>query len=255
MSDPDPVVIDLTRDDDDDVVDDVVDNTDDVVDPYALLGVTIASTCQEVRRAYYALALVAHPDKGGCRAQMRVVQAAYEYVSRQVAGVNRSRTYEDLETAFADFLKAQTLAPPCFMDIHADVFDLPRFNDLWDAATAQRDTDPASAPGGYGGSMAASDTGLQYSPVDAGAAVPDLPLALALFEAPVPRTRPDVLARDLTAPVGPLDDYSTDAMCDYRAAFAGLLPDGIEVPDETPVRELFEAATRQRTGASTEKTL
>jgi len=242
-----PEVIDLTRDDDDNVVDPRDDN---VVDPYALLGVTIASTCQEVRRAYYALALVAHPDKGGCRVQMRVVQAAYEYVSRQVAGVNRSRTYEDLETAFADFLKAQTLAPPCFMDIHADVFDLPRFNDLWAAATAERDTDPASAPGGYGGSMAASDmaasSDLQYSPVDAGAAVPELPLALALFEAPLPRTRPDVLARDLTAPVGPLDDYSTDAMCDYRAAFAGLLPDGIEVPDETPVRELFEAARRLR---------
>ena len=47
------------------------------------------------------------------------------------------------------------------------------------------------------------------------------------------------------------------------AVSAGLLPDGIQVPDETPVRELFEAATRlrlggtrQRTGASsTEKTL
>jgi hypothetical protein len=229
-----PVVIDLTRDD------------DDVVDPYALLGVTIASTCQEVRRAYYQLALVAHPDKGGCRAQMRVVQAAYEYVSRQVAGVNRSRTYEDLETAFADFLKAQTLAPPCFMDIHADVFDLPRFNDLWDAATARRNTDPASTPGGYGGSMAASMVASDvYSPVDTGD-VPGLPLELVLFEAPLPRTRPDVLARDLTAPVGPLDDYSTDDMCDYRAAFAGLLPDGIQVPDETPVRELFEAARRQR---------
>lgn len=247
---PEVVVIDLTRDD-----------SDDVVDPYALLGVTIASTCQEVRRAYYQLALVAHPDKGGCRAQMRVVQAAYEYVSRQVAGVNRSRTYEDLETAFADFLKAQTAAPPCFMDIHADVFDLPRFNDLWDAATADsaspwRNTDPASTPGGYGGSMAASDLRDVYSPADTGGDVPALPLDLVLFEAPLPRTRPDVLARDLTAPVGPLDDYSTDDMCDYRAAFAGLLPDGIQVPDETPVRELFEkyVQTRNVTGAAAEKT-
>lgn len=206
------------------------------VDPYGLLGVTHASTCQEVRRAYYQLALHAHPDKGGSPAQMRVVQAAYEYVSRQVAGVNRTRSYEDAEAAFAAFLAAQRREVPCFMDVHAEAFDLPKFNDLWAAAAAGGAgvLDAAAAPGGYGGLMAASavGAGLEYAPVEAVAA-PPMDLALQLFEEPLPLVRPARLLRDLAAgdDSAGLEDYSTDALCDYRVAFAGgVLPVGIEPP-------------------------
>ncbi len=213
-----------------------------LIDPYGLLGVTVASTCQEVRRAYYDLALHAHPDKGGSPEQMRVVQAAYEYVSRQVAGVNRSRTYEDAEADFAEFLAAQGRAEyPCFMDVHADAFDLPRFNDLWAAAAAAggggETTDHASEPGGYGDMMAPRQPpGAEYAPVES-ARAPPMDLVLTLFEEPLPRVMPARLVRDLLAASGgPLEDYSTDALSDYRLAFAGgVLPPGVRVPDPRPV--------------------
>jgi hypothetical protein len=208
------------------------------VDPYGLLGVTVHSTCQDVRRAYYALALHAHPDKGGSAAQMRVVQAAYEYVSRQVAGVNRTRSYEDAEADFAAFL-GELREVPCFMDVHAEAFDLPKFNDLWAAARAQdtcggaQNTCGAAEPGGYGGLMAASSTSsVEYAPVETCAA-PPMDLALQLFEEPMPLVRPsrlvlDLAGRDLAAGSATTVDYSTDSLCDYRVAFAGrVLPDGI----------------------------
>jgi hypothetical protein len=201
------------------------------IDPYGLLGVTVHSTCQEVRRAYYALALHAHPDKGGSAAQMRVVQAAYEYVSRQVAGVNRTLTYEAAEAAFAAFLAAQR-GFPCFMDVHAEAFDLPKFNDLWAAAAAAGagaggEVLAAAEPGGYGALMAASSAAAEYAPVESLAA-PPMDLALQLFEEPMPLVRPARLVLDLAAGGAAPEDYSTDSLCDYRVAFAGaVLPDGI----------------------------
>lgn len=209
------------------------------LDPYGLLGVTVGSTCQEVRRAYYDLALHAHPDKGGSPEQMRVVQAAYEYVSRQVAGVNRTRTYEDAEADFAGFLAAQGRAAyPSFMDVHADAFDLPRFNDLWAAAAgaSERETDHASEPGGYGELMAPREPCAEYAPVETGPPPPRMDLALALFEEPLPRVMPARLVRRLLAESGGApEDYSTDTLSDYRLAFAGgVLPPGLEPPAEPP---------------------
>lgn len=51
----------------------------DALDPYGLLGVTPYAAAGDVRRAYYQLALLAHPDKGGSAADMATVSAAYRY--------------------------------------------------------------------------------------------------------------------------------------------------------------------------------
>lgn len=211
------------------------------LDPYALLGVTIASTCQEVRRAYYELALHAHPDKGGSAEQMRIVHNAYAYVSHQIAGVNRTVTFEDLEKDFADFCASQTQRPPSLADIRADAFNLPRFNDLFELARADAagTVEAAFAPGGYEASMVPSGLGVAdgytYSPaVPDGAEVPPFEYAVIEYVEPAPAPFGNPHFRDLTrAATAPLEDYSGDFYSDYKGAFAPALPANIPFEELT----------------------
>jgi hypothetical protein len=66
--------------------------TSSYIDPYSLLGVGIDSQIDEVRRAYYDLSLVCHPDKGGSVEDMVCVQAAYQFVKEgiQATGVSKA---------------------------------------------------------------------------------------------------------------------------------------------------------------------
>lgn len=222
------------------------------LDPFGLLGVNVSSTCQEVRKAYYELALHAHPDKGGSAEQMRVVHNAYAYVSRQIAGVNRTVTFEDLEKDFADFCASQTQRPPSLADIRADAFNLPRFNDLFEAARADADgaVETAFAPGGYEASMVPgmwATTPAAAAPAAYSTAVPDAaevpPFEYAVIEyvepAPAPFANPHF--RDLTrAATAALDDYSGDFYSDYKGAFAPALPANIPFEELTLTDEALE---------------
>lgn len=117
-----------------------------LLDPFNLLGVTMHSTCQEVRKRYYGLACICHPDRGGTNEQMQMLHNAYRYVMDQVS-LNRSVAFEELEQEFKDFCDAQTSAPPEFRSIYADAFNLPEFNDLFVASSSH--VDSAFCEGGY----------------------------------------------------------------------------------------------------------
>lgn len=84
---------------------------DEVVSPYDLLGLT-PNKCsiQDVRKAYRELALICHPDKGGNAGDMRILQAAYQWIMKQMVSIteNASETYEEKEKSFKDFLESQT---------------------------------------------------------------------------------------------------------------------------------------------------
>jgi len=83
------------------------------LDPYDLLGVSPYAAAPEVRRAYYELALLVHPDKGGSAADMTTVHAAYEYVIARAPATHLAPNAELAARAenaareFADFLTAQ----------------------------------------------------------------------------------------------------------------------------------------------------
>lgn len=207
-----------------------------VLNPFMLLGVSLDSTLQDVKKAYFELALVAHPDKGGSAEQMRTVQSAYEYVSLQIRGIGRG-TYEGAEEEFKRFCAEQTDAPHPFPDIFAAAFNLPTFNELWARAASQgqeREVDHASHPGGYGDLMVASDVSgaSEYSHSIPDVAVPPMTLDVQLYEAPIPAVLPNALVRDLTVPAdAAVDDFSTQHLLDYRAAFSPLLPEGIPALD------------------------
>jgi curved DNA-binding protein CbpA len=107
---------------------------DSFIDPYELLGVTIDTSPKEVKRAYYTLSLYLHPDKGGHANDMRILQNAYEYVYKQISGVNRSITIEDLQTQFKEFCDSQDAVKlQSFADIFNDgSFDLGKFNNAFE---------------------------------------------------------------------------------------------------------------------------
>jgi len=52
------------------------------LNPFTILGVSIDSTDNEVRKAYKKKATTAHPDMGGSNEEMKKVNAAWEAIRR-----------------------------------------------------------------------------------------------------------------------------------------------------------------------------
>jgi len=101
------------------------------LDPYDLLGVSPYAPAGEVRRAYYQMALLAHPDKGGSAADMATVHAAYDYVIARAPKAALAPTAELAERAknaaqefkaFAESQRTEKILP--LNDILANVFGL-----------------------------------------------------------------------------------------------------------------------------------
>ena len=110
------------------------------IDPYGLLGVTYKSSLTDVRRAYYELALVVHPDKGGSAEDMGVLESSYKWIRDQLMVANsNSKTAEEAEKEFADFLAAQELArPPTVSAVFAESIGFTR--DIFDSLLAAMPT-------------------------------------------------------------------------------------------------------------------
>lgn len=64
---------------------------DDSISPYELLGlIPNKCTIHDVRKAYREIALICHPDKGGNADDMRVLQAAYEWIMNQLVAIQKN---------------------------------------------------------------------------------------------------------------------------------------------------------------------
>ena len=100
-----------------------------LINPFSLLGVTSKSTIYDLKKAYYQLSLMCHPDKGGDSADMVVVSKAYQYVKQQLDKI-KDTTYEELEEEFQEFCKIQeSEKPPSFSSIYEETQDwLDEFN-------------------------------------------------------------------------------------------------------------------------------
>lgn len=112
-------------------------STKDTVSPYDLLGVTVNSSLQDVRKAYFELSKLCHPDKGGRPEDMHILQAAYQWILQQLQVVNERghETVEQKEQSFKDFLASQqTRKMVSFADIIHEVsgFHLQHFDELYD---------------------------------------------------------------------------------------------------------------------------
>lgn len=94
-----------------------------LIDPYGLLGVDSRSNLSELKKNYYNLALLCHPDKGGNDKDMNVVSLAYNYIKNHLENIKET-SYEKLEEEFADVCKGQeSLKPPTFGQIYEETND------------------------------------------------------------------------------------------------------------------------------------
>ena len=88
------------------------------INPYDFLGISINSTIKELKKKYFELALICHPDKGGSKDDMIFLNKSYKYIYRQLEGINTKVTYEDLEESFMKFCKEQEDIPCEFSEIY-----------------------------------------------------------------------------------------------------------------------------------------
>ena len=92
------------------------------INPFDLLNVNSKSSIKDLKKNYYQLSLYCHPDKGGSKDDMIIIQNAYEYVKLQLEN-STEQTYEQLEQEFQEFCKIQEKEPPKFCKIFSETHE------------------------------------------------------------------------------------------------------------------------------------
>lgn len=208
----------------------------DFINPYSLLGVTIDTTKEELKKRYYELSLIMHPDKGGNSDDMITLQTAYNFILREISGIDREVTVEQLENEFKQFCSVQERTLPQFQDIYADAFDLPKFNDYFQTDT--NNVVKASIEGGYGDMMEQSQVTVEYNEKDKDGPI-NMFNAISTYTCPInsQQLSQNVYSLDDN---NMLDNYSMEVnglcMSDYKEAYS--------VSDEVTKRVAYTVANR-----------
>ena len=138
-----------------------------LINPYNLLGVKTESNISELKKNYYQLSLLTHPDKGGSPEDFQTVHLAYQYIKEQLEGV-KDVSYEELEEEFANFCEAQEKEKPSFYEVSLEANDwLNEFNAKFEnklETEVAEQYNPFSE--GYGTLMDPSEINLDSLPVD-----------------------------------------------------------------------------------------
>lgn len=98
-----------------------------MINPFELFGLDLNSSMKDLKKMYYSMALIVHPDKGGEQEEMNVLANAYKYVKEQLEYKNNDineKSLEELEEKFYDFCKKQEAVPmPKFAEIYEETND------------------------------------------------------------------------------------------------------------------------------------
>lgn len=126
------------------------------VNPYNLLGITIDSSVKELRKNYYELALVCHPDKGGDAKDMIVLHRAYLYCKQQLEHAEENKiSMDDAQKEFDNFFHSNKDSIPGYQEIWKNSSAcefLQQFNEQFDMQK-QIDTQNPAFSEGYGSLM------------------------------------------------------------------------------------------------------
>lgn len=232
------------------------DNKSDQVDqprlpnPYELLGITHESTLKELKKAYYGMALYCHPDKGGQKEDMCVVQNAYKYCKEQLDNAKANEhTFEELEDEFTMFCKEQVDKPPPFSQIYEEANDWIKdfnreFMTKWNKPRRNPFTDETEAPPddpfahGYGELMEESDVKLDdpnYK-VETAQAPVEHPFKMEIQVYKDPTANPCTYGNYHRFDTDKCDDFTHHQpgldMADYKKAFTP--GDDYEIIDDEP---------------------
>lgn len=137
-----------------------------LINPYSLLGVKHTCSISELKKQYYNLSLLTHPDKGGNKEDFNVVHLAYNYIKKQLQNI-RDVTYEELEDEFEDFCqKQESTKPPCFYEVFKETNDwLNKFNQEFENQKNEDNELEIINPfdQGYGELLDESEVNLEYN--------------------------------------------------------------------------------------------
>ena len=204
-----------------------------LINPYLLLGLSPKSSIQELKKAYYQLALLCHPDKGGNTNDMYIVQKAYEYVNKQLLSINNI-TYDELENDFENFCKNQLKEnPPTFYEIHLDIHKK-EFDKKYEKHRKKHIFDK-----GYGDIMDKNDNiNLDYNPVELNKPSKKIEKKVIIYEKP--ESLPNQYGIYHRLDICNIDDFSyygikNMTLSDYKKAYSSL--DEMKMDDINKVQE------------------
>lgn len=91
------------------------------IQPFELMGVTYKTPLAEVRKRYYSLAMLCHPDKGGQAQDMATLHAAFKWIEAQhlLMAQQSHHNYEEAQKSLDEFLyqHTKTLVVPSVMEV------------------------------------------------------------------------------------------------------------------------------------------
>lgn len=97
------------------------------INPFKLFGIDYKNIDEKsLKKKYYELALLCHPDKGGNKDDMIMIVNSYNYISEQVENCKDIDDYETMEKDFDDFCKNQEAETPDFNEIFKESDDYKR---------------------------------------------------------------------------------------------------------------------------------
>jgi len=220
------------------------------INPYDLLGVTINSSLKEIKKAYYNLALLCHPDKGGSNNDMIMIHNAYLYVKKQIEFSLNKEKLENIEDDFKNYFKKNYRKPPNFYEIWLESDEakfLKEFNNKFDSLKKENiNEDNILFNKGYGKYMEKSNINTKFDDEKYKRIICQLPLEkvskkliytyltnlknifrneLIIYEKP--NYLPDNYGNNERFDVDEVNDFShiTEKlqMADYRIAYGGKL--------------------------------
>ena len=92
------------------------------INPFKLFNITCKSNLIELKKSYYELSLMCHPDKGGRTEDMMVITSAYRFIKEQIIK-NEDKVELDYENAEEEFQKYVENNPIPKTPMMSEVFD------------------------------------------------------------------------------------------------------------------------------------
>jgi curved DNA-binding protein CbpA len=187
-----------------------------LLNPFELFNVTHESTVKELKRSYYQLAMMCHPDKGGEAEAMVTIVKAYKYVLEQLEHKS-DKSYEEIELEFEQFCKQQLEIPmPSYNSITDELFEREIMSIGKDTNVYYND---AFRNHGYGHLMEESKPRDENEPNQ----IDNTPIrnqfSRELVEYKEPSASPFFLDGYLNLGLKEVNDFSTQGACDYFKAF------------------------------------
>ena len=196
------------------------------IDPYLLLGLSPNSSLKDLKKTYYQLSLLCHPDKGGNNKQMIIVHNSYLYIKNQLENCQIDSSYQKLEQDFEQFChQQQNRIPPSFREIDDDANDFRiEFNSRFEQELQKNETSSFLNPfeNGYGNLMETSEKVDQYTEKEKNTVQHDFGKKIIIYEEP--NVLPDTYGNYLNLKLEKIDDYSQHTkslhLTDYVKAFS-----------------------------------